>query len=274
MKSMKVNEKTEAFLSKYNLFESDGIQQVQLQHRLELVEAFGVEKGMRVLEIGCGQGDTTAALAEAVGESGRVTAIDIASRDYGAPLTLGEATDRIKKSGLGERITFHFELDLDTFEFHEIFDVAVLSHSSWYFRSPDDLLHYFKKLRQMTKAICAAEWDLDFTKMTQRSHFCAASILALYSSFVNNDGNIQNLFHKAQIQEQLEKADFQIVKSDIVDATYLQDGMWEKSYANSIREEFGSVPPVIQPYITSYYELMNLSNGNEQSLNSFIICAR
>lgn len=274
MKSMKLNEKAGAFLSKYNLFEGDEIQQVQLQHRLELVEAFGIEKGMRILEIGCGQGDTTAALADTVGESGKVTAIDIASSDYGAPMTLGEATDRIKESVLGERITFHLEMDFQTFESNEMFDAAVLSHSSWYFRSPDDLLRYFQKLRQMAKAIYVAEWDLDFTEMTQRPHFCAASILALYSNFVHNDGNIQNLFHKSEIQELLQKAGFQIVKKGMVDASYLQDGQWEKSYANSIREEFFSAPPLIQTYVNSYYELMNLSNGNEQSLNSFVLCAR
>lgn len=92
------------------------IQQVQLQHRLELVAAFGIQKGMRVLEIGYGQGDTTVAIADAAGESGSVVAIDIASPDYGAPLTLGQATERIKKSSLGERIDFHFEMDFDFFE--------------------------------------------------------------------------------------------------------------------------------------------------------------
>lgn len=274
MTSVKLNSKTAAFLTKYKLFETDEIQQVQLQHRLELVEVFGVEKGMRVLEIGCGQGDTTVALADAVGEYGQVVGIDIASRDYGSPMTIGEATDRIKNSSMGDRITFHFEWDFDTFESSEVFDVAVLSHSSWYFRSPVDLLHYFKKLRQMTKCICLAEWDLDFTNIDQRAHFCAASILALYSNFVNNEGNIQNLFHKAQIKELLEKAGFQIVKQGIVDATYLQDARWEKSYANSIRKEFANAPLTMQTLVTSYYELMNLSNGNEQSLDSFILCAK
>ncbi|MBB2480858.1 hypothetical protein H5P36_11700 [Bacillus sp. APMAM] len=48
---------------------------------------------MRILEIGCGQGDTTAALADAVGVNGNVVAMDVASPDCGAPLTLGQATD-------------------------------------------------------------------------------------------------------------------------------------------------------------------------------------
>src|SRR5699024_4900505 len=143
------NQETAAFLSKYKLYEDDKIQQIQLQHRLDLVKAFGIKKGMRVLEIGCGQGDTTAALADAVGEKGRVVALDIASRDYGAPLTLGEASERINETTLGDRIEFHFETDFDTFKSEDRFDVAVLSHCSWYFTHPDDLRRYFKKLRTM-----------------------------------------------------------------------------------------------------------------------------
>ncbi|WP_347939586.1 methyltransferase domain-containing protein [Peribacillus simplex] len=273
MKSFQLNEKTMSFLSKYQLFEDDLIQQVQLQHRLELVKAFGIQKGMRVLEIGCGQGDTTVALADAVGENGCVVAIDIASPDYGAPLTLGQATERIKKSLLGERINFHFEMDFDFFEATMPFDVAVLSHCSWYFKQPEDLLNYFRKIRGLAKHICFAEWDFDFTCITQRSHFCAVSILALYSNFVKNEGNIQNLFHKTQIHQLLQQANFEVVKQLTVDATLLQDGQWEKSYANSILAEFIKVPSMIQTLITSYYELMNTSNGNENSLNCFIVCA-
>lgn len=274
LKPIKLNESTTTFLSTYKLFEEDEIQQVQLQHRLELVKEFGIKSGMNILEIGCGQGDTTVALADAVGEDGKVIGIDIASRNYGTPLTLGQARDRIKKSTLGERITFNFEMDLDTFGSNEVFDIAVLSHSSWYFKRPEDLLRYFKKLRKVAKRICFAEWDIDFKHITQRAHFCAASILALYSNFVNNDGNIQNLFHKVQIQELLEKANFHIEKQCTVNAMYLQDVKWEKDYANSIRKGFTQSPQTIQSMVNCYYELMNTSNDKEQSLNSFIICAR
>ena len=183
-----LNKKTAEFLSTYKLYENDLIQQVQLQHRLDLVKAFGIKKGMRVLEIGCGQGDTTVAIADAVGEKGHVVAIDIASKDYGAPFTLGQASDRIKQSILGERIDFYFDVDFNDFELDEVFDAVVLSHSLWYFKNQDELLLYFKKARTMTKCICVAEWDLDFAYMEQRGHFYAASILALYSSYVNNEG--------------------------------------------------------------------------------------
>ncbi len=50
-----------------------------------------IPAGARVLEIGCGQGDTTAVLADAVGSAGRVIAVDIADPSYGAPVTIGES---------------------------------------------------------------------------------------------------------------------------------------------------------------------------------------
>lgn len=67
---------------------SDDIQLVQTEHRMKLAEFWQITEGERVLEVGCGQGDTTAVLAHYVGASGSVHAIDIASPDYGAPFTL------------------------------------------------------------------------------------------------------------------------------------------------------------------------------------------
>lgn len=123
----------------------DTIQRTQLTHRIELVKTFQVKKGMKVLEIGCGQGDTTVVLADAVGETGQIVAIDIASPEYGAPITLGEAAETISQSPLGQRIDFHFETDFLQMAFDEKFDVIVLSHCSWYFESIELLKNYLQK---------------------------------------------------------------------------------------------------------------------------------
>jgi predicted methyltransferase len=44
----------------------------QMSHRLQVVSFFGIAPGSRILELGCGQGDTTIALAHAVGPTGHI----------------------------------------------------------------------------------------------------------------------------------------------------------------------------------------------------------
>jgi predicted methyltransferase len=59
------------------------IQCSQTAHRLKLIEKWKIRPGSRLLELGCGQGDCTTALASAVGDQGTVVALDPASLDYG-----------------------------------------------------------------------------------------------------------------------------------------------------------------------------------------------
>ncbi|MEW8988050.1 MAG: methyltransferase domain-containing protein [Bacillus sp. (in: firmicutes)] len=80
------------------------IQKIQTEHRLKLVEFWGIKEGERVLEIGCGQGDTTAVLAYMVGEKGQVHGVDLASPNYGAPITLGDSMKHLQKSQLGKQL--------------------------------------------------------------------------------------------------------------------------------------------------------------------------
>lgn len=61
-----------------------GIQHAQTRHRLALVKHWNILPGSKILEIGCGQGDCTTVLANAVGERGTVVAVDPAELDYGA----------------------------------------------------------------------------------------------------------------------------------------------------------------------------------------------
>ena len=57
---------------------SPDVQLTQTRYRAALVTGLGIPAGASVLEVGCGQGDMTAVLAEAVGPEGRVVAVDIA----------------------------------------------------------------------------------------------------------------------------------------------------------------------------------------------------
>lgn len=260
----------EHLLANMKIIGDDKIQRAQLKHRLSLVKAFGLEKGMRVLEVGCGQGDTTVALADAVGEKGHVLAVDIADPDYGAPITLGEATAAIAASAIGSRIEFKLNTDLLNLP-EDSFDVAILSHSSWYFRDSEQLIAYLKKLRYMAQRICIAEWDTNFTRMAQRSHFAATAILALYSEFIDNEGNIQQVLDSFQLQAMLEKAGWAVSETTSVDAGYLQDGEWEADYAKSILPEFTGTSPRIESLAASLYAL--LEADAVESLDSVVILA-
>ena len=61
-----------------------GVQHSQTLHRLALLQHWNIPTGSTVLELGCGQGDCTTVLANAVGEQGKVVAVDPAELDYGA----------------------------------------------------------------------------------------------------------------------------------------------------------------------------------------------
>lgn len=56
----------------------------QLAHRIHVVkDIFNIPLGAKVLEIGAGQGDCTIVIAAAVGDEGRVDAIDPGDLNYG-----------------------------------------------------------------------------------------------------------------------------------------------------------------------------------------------
>jgi hypothetical protein len=64
------------------------IQHSQTLHRQQLLQHWNVTTGSKVLELGCGQGDCTTVLANAVGGQGSVVALDPADLNYGLCLLM------------------------------------------------------------------------------------------------------------------------------------------------------------------------------------------
>ena len=77
-----------------------------------------VRPGMTVLDVGCGGGWASVALARLVGEKGRVIAADL------QPEMLDLVRKRVEKTGLTDRISLHTCLD-DCIGLHEELDFAV-----------------------------------------------------------------------------------------------------------------------------------------------------
>lgn len=174
------------------------IQLGQTEHRIDIVQQWAIAPGDNVLELGCGQGDTTAVLATAVGELGHVTALDPADLDYGEPLllqrsdkpshfathlgspfTLGQAQSHLKNGPLGSRIDF---IQADPIDYLRglpsdpkgpRFTHAILAHCIFYFASPAVLEATLSLLAQHAKHICIAEYALVASQPTAHPHLLA-----------------------------------------------------------------------------------------------------
>lgn len=222
----------EKILSVYNCDSKTlEIQKKQTLHRLKLIDFWGIKEGDRVLEIGCGQGDTTAALAFTVGEKGYVHGIDIADEYYGSPETVGSARKRILSSEIGGRTDITLECDIlnDDIVFEEnSFDCAVLSHCLWYFADYEVLERVLKKLGKYAKRVCIAEWNPCITDVSQLAHLHAARIQSVCESFRDNgDSNIRNMFYPMDIKTAVVAAGFKIEKTGSVYSEDVHDGRWE-----------------------------------------------
>ncbi|MGZ4135519.1 MAG: class I SAM-dependent methyltransferase [Tumebacillaceae bacterium] len=204
---------------------------MQTEHRIKLAEFWGIKEGDRILEIGCGQGDTTAVLAYMVGVSGLVHGVDNAPPEYGSPTTVGDSAAYLMRSELGQQVRMEFEVDVlaPQFEFPEnSFDIVVFSHCSWYLKSHDELAAILSKVRKWGKRLAFAEWDTRITIVEQLAHFQAVLIQAQYESFKETTlANVRTLFTPNDVREIAQQAGWSITEETSIYSEELQDCRWE-----------------------------------------------
>lgn len=258
------------------------IQRVQTEHRLKLAEFWGIKEGSKVLEIGCGQGDTTAVLAYLVGENGIVQGIDIASPDYGSPITIGDSINYLKNTDMGNRIKVSFETDMLSakVDFPEgYFDFVVLSHSSWYLHSFEELQEVFKKLKTWGKTLCFAEWDTRIHTAEQLPHFLAVLIQAQYECFKDSSlSNVRTLLTPMDVKDIAKNTGWNIEKESSFYSPDLQDEEWEVQHVltdylkelNEVEQMPSKFHTLIQSEIKLLKEAFRSSNINPMSTFAFI----
>jgi SAM-dependent methyltransferase len=257
------------------------IQRIQTRHRIRLAETWGIEEGDRILEIGCGQGDTTAVLAYMAGESGFVHGIDLADPDYGSPVSVGESAKFLMKSSLGSRIQMDFNFDFLQEEAQleaEGYDLVVLSHASWYLKSHEQLLSILQKARRIADRICFAEADLRIDRFEQVSHLLAVLIQAQVEVFKkNSNANIRTLVGQEDAIRLMERAGWRIVEEDRVEEPELQDGEWEMAYTlHEVMQEveaMGDLSDKWKALLQTMGDLLQNFEGKEMAapLGSFIL---
>ncbi|RDW75859.1 hypothetical protein BP5796_06680 [Coleophoma crateriformis] len=219
----------------------------QMEHRIGLVSGpiWAIQKGKRVLEIGCGQGDCTVVLADAVTGSGEgwVDGVDPGSPDYGAPFTLSQAQAHILSGHYGGNIAFH-NLAPEAYlaKYHgPVYDYTVLSHSIWYFENPSVIHTVVTSLEGKSHTLCIAEWSLRASSKEAEPHVLAALILASVESKRKeaSSGNIRTVLSPKGIQSVVERdGKWKLVRDEVRQSTVgLLDAFWEVGYAIKTREK-------------------------------------
>jgi SAM-dependent methyltransferase len=203
----------------------------QTRFRMALVDDWQIAPGARVLEIGCGQGDTTAVLAEAVGPDGHVLAVDLAEPSWGSPITLGDSAQALAEGPLGDRLEFRFGVDVldDSNAFAaDAFDVIVLAHCTWYFASLDVLRATLARVRAWAPRLCLSEWDLEPRSSDQLGHLLAVLIQGQIEAYRDESlANVRTPYAREALRSVLADTGFAVSSEALVDSSGLDDARWE-----------------------------------------------
>jgi SAM-dependent methyltransferase len=235
----------------------------QIRFRTRLVEHWNIPAGARVLEIGCGQGDMTAVLAEAVGPNGSVVAVDLADPGYGSPITIGDSATHMAEGPLGDRIKFRFRFDVrdstNAFQNDE-FDVVVLAHCTWYFDSLGCLKDVLRVVRPWTKRLCLSEWDLQPHSIEQFGHLLAVLIQGQVEAFrTEGNANVRTPYSRETLAAILAETGWNVEREAMIDASDLADARWEIAacLAHSRQDADASgAPPKMRAFIDSQIDVL------------------
>lgn len=255
----------------------------QTDFRKSVVDAWDIAAGAKLLEVGCGQGDTTAVLADAVGKKGSVVAVDRAKPSYGAPVTLGDATAHLAKTPLGKNIDFRLEFDIlksaDAFE-ADAFDAVVFAHSAWYFSSPDTLRRTLEAVRPWAKRLYFSEWDLDPDSLEQVAHWTAIVLRGQIEAHLpEGNANVRMPLSKGFLMELVERAGWKVERDLVLDSSGLDDGRWEiEACLARIEQESTEkkLPPRVRKSLESQAATLRtlVEQHGTRSLPSFGLVAR
>jgi SAM-dependent methyltransferase len=207
-----------------------GLLPAQLAHRIALLSQSNIQDGDRILEVGCGQGDCTTALALLYHNS-RITAVDPAPSDYGTPETLGQAHERVKKYDIGSRIEFVHATPIAHLQNVQdgAYDVAILCHSLWYFSSRDEVVTTMKALKGKAKKLFIAEWGLKSCSREGDVHVQVALTRATCEAHIpDSTQNIRTLLSPGQIKQCIVDSGWRLQREGIVTpGPLLEDAKWE-----------------------------------------------
>lgn len=215
----------------------------RFQNRLTIVDAWSISAGLHLLDIGCGQGESSLALALAVSPLGHITALDPAQPEYGTPFTVAESHSYILKSSLGPRISFR-QSDVPSFfrnvkpEDATIYNGACLLQSLMYFPTLASVGDLFQTLAHAGIAkVYVAEYTFTADNEAQIPHYLAARAQALFYNYQGphvpgvREQNVRAAPTPKAIEEAAFKAGFMVSREGkISPEEKMREGYYEAKY--------------------------------------------
>jgi ubiquinone/menaquinone biosynthesis C-methylase UbiE len=119
-------------------------------HGEAALELYAPARGQRVLDVGCGFGDTTQRLAEIVGPDGEAVGVDVAERFIEA------ATEEAEQAGM-TNVRF-IAADVQMTEFEDTYDFAFSRMGTMFFANPVAALRNVRKALVPGGRLCMVVW--------------------------------------------------------------------------------------------------------------------
>jgi SAM-dependent methyltransferase len=225
------------------------IQHAQTAMRKDLINTWNIPEGSTVLEIGCGQGDLTAVLADAVGPHGRVLAIDPAGPTYGDPVSIGDSTRHLAKGRYADIVEFKLNCDVlgesSSLLQGKSFDYVVLAHCSWYFDSPVALSEILTAAHDWAPILCISDWNLCADDPEQFAHMLAVLLHGLVEAYHSgSDANVRSPYALPWLKELLSECGWHEEVCTSIECGELLDGLWEIDSCLSEIDERASQLPI------------------------------
>lgn len=243
----------------------------RFRQRLGLVESWGVGEGEKMLDIGCGQGESCLVLALKVGDTGHVTALDPAQPEYGDPFTMREAHEHIRRSVLGPRISYHpldapsYLATVDAGDSSTMIDSAVLCHSLWYFPDEATARSLFGTLaRAGIRRLYLAEWSSQASCDAQLPHILAARAQKLMYQY--DTPAVPGL----REQNVRGGVDQEIILTAARDAGYVKEKQWIEPQAEDMMEGHFEVDYVLGPRFEKRVADAQLSEQQKREIDETV----
>lgn len=239
-----------------------------IKHRQRLLRSWGISHGATILEIGCGQGDCTVVLADAVGDGGLVVGIDPAPDDYGIP-SLGRAHKHVKASVVGKQIQF-IRSDAVSYLTSPTgvtrFDFIVLCHCIWYLSEPSKLAEIFDLARShaRTQTILLAEFGMAASVPAAVPHVLVACAVNALESVLTTETlrNMHCVTTPRQIADAAERGGWIVKEEDLLVPEAEQRDGWRE------------VVMVLEKPHRQVYENDVESLGVSEKIKSMLLAAR